>query len=577
MENFNGERDDIDIKTGPHPYQSPRFQPPDHPIAPCMVPSPPEPTPPQHAVRPTHTRTRSSPSKHRSAPVDMRPHLPTMSGTRPLLPLPLVPVPSYTTATNSSRNRESTLLSPKLPSDPTPSMPLSPAPPYQATVSSPVLTRPGCRRRDTTCVTRSLGLSVVYPTSPPATGLAAGSKSRRRDTSPSGLRPSLGLGITTPVPPTPSTPPALARARASASHKLYPVQGSSNITITLPVARVRRATSPAPSLFITSTTQPTAESFVPLKSPRMLDPETQSAMDDLVSQANVLGALDNATHMARDRAVHPVLQSPAALQEVQKPSRVSVSDGQDSLVHGEPDHSCGRPNYHSATQDKENHHMRSPQRGRAGSEGTKRTPGSFKNPVLGRSNHAPERTACATVDEEEKDTVKEVKRSRAGSEGASKRGLVRKSRRKYSPHYASLPLKTILAAALDLAPATPVFPARQTFHITSPTSTPITPLFSPVVGEFRGWFSNLFNWKTPTYILHSHNNCSATRDETARLLVQFGVSVVLEDGQGWGVLRCKVDDMAGQSAHIIIDTDLLTRVTTQMSMGWSLRSKSGSE
>ena len=434
MENFNSERDEADSKTGPHPYHSPRFQPPDCPAVPSTVSSPSEPGPPQNVVIPTHTRTRSSPSKHRSAPVDMRPQLPTMSGNRPRLPLPLVPVPSYATATNSSRSRDNSLLSPKLPSGPTPSMPLSPASPYQATVSSPVLARLGGRRRDTTSVTLSRGLSVGSPMSPPATGRGAGPKARRRDTSPSGRRPSLGLGITAPVSPTPPTPPQ-TRARASASHKLYPVQGSSDIPITLPVARVRRATSPAPSVFITSTTtssRPTVESFVPLKSPRMLDPATQSAMDDLVSQANVLGALDNTAHLARDRAEHRVLQSPAVLQEVQKPSRVSLGDGQASQVHG--DHSCGRPNCHSTTQEKENNHTGSPQRGRAGSDVPKRTPGSFKNSVLGRSNHAPERAVCVTVfEEKEKDTVREVKRSRAGSEGASKRGMVRKSRRKCSP------------------------------------------------------------------------------------------------------------------------------------------------
>jgi len=70
------------------------------------------------------------------------------------------------------------------------------------------------------------------------------------------------------------------------------------------------------------------------------------------------------------------------------------------------------------------------------------------------------------------------------------------------------------------------------------------------VGEFRGWFSNLFNWKTPTYVLHSYNNCLTTRDETARLLEDFGVSVLLEDVQGWGVLKCKVDDVLDVSGVV---------------------------
>jgi len=109
-----------------------------------------------------------------------------------------------------------------------------------------------------------------------------------------------------------------------------------------------------------------------------------------------------------------------------------------------------------------------------------------------------------------------------------------------------------LAAALDLDGSSPVLVPRPTFNVTSPTSTPATPLLSPVVGEFRGWFSNLFNWKTPTYVLHSHNNCLTTRDEAARLLEEFGVSVLLEDVQGWGVLKCKVDDVMGMHSFPLL-------------------------
>ena len=444
MENFNGNQEDDDSKTGLHPYQSPRIQPVDHPTVPTVSLSP-DPTPVPYAGRPTHTRTRSSPSKRRSAPVDMRPHLSTMSGTRPRLPLPLNPVPSYATATNASKSRESALLSPKLPVGPTPPVPVSLAPPYDATVSSPALTRPLGRRRETTSVTRSLGLGLAPPTSPPATGLTTRSKARRRDTSPSGRRPSFGLGITTPVPPTPPTPPppTPALALASASHKLYPVQGSYDITVSLPVARVRRATSPAPPPFLslTASSQQSVDSSVPL-SPRTVDPDTQSAVDGVGTQARVLGALENAAQPARDHATHEVLRSPAILQEVQKPSRGSVGDGQPSLVYEQPDHSHVRPSHHSTTKEKENDRTGSPQRGRAGSEGTRRTPGSFK--LMGRSNHVLERTECATVAEEkENGTAREVKRSRAGSEGAFKRGMVRKSRRKRPSRFVALVLKTI--------------------------------------------------------------------------------------------------------------------------------------
>jgi hypothetical protein len=68
-------------------------------------------------------------------------------------------------------------------------------------------------------------------------------------------------------------------------------------------------------------------------------------------------------------------------------------------------------------------------------------------------------------------------------------------------------------------------------------------LTSPVVGEFKGWFSNLFNWKAQTYVLCSTDNIFTTRNETTRLLEQFGVVVALEDTDGSGQLKCRVDDV----------------------------------
>ncbi|KAA1472090.1 Pkinase-domain-containing protein [Dentipellis sp. KUC8613] len=81
---------------------------------------------------------------------------------------------------------------------------------------------------------------------------------------------------------------------------------------------------------------------------------------------------------------------------------------------------------------------------------------------------------------------------------------------------------------------------RRPLPIGSPIVSSPSPslLGSPAVGEFKGWFSNLFNWKTQTYALHSLDGAGATRAEACRLLSHFGVSVHQEDG----VLRCRVDD-----------------------------------
>ena len=87
-------------------------------------------------------------------------------------------------------------------------------------------------------------------------------------------------------------------------------------------------------------------------------------------------------------------------------------------------------------------------------------------------------------------------------------------------------------------------------------------LSSPVVGEFKGWFSNLFNWKSQTYVLCSTDNIFTTRHETTRLLKQFGVVVALEDSDGWGQLRCRLDDVL--DAPIGTNTQKQTRFRVEL-------------
>jgi hypothetical protein len=80
------------------------------------------------------------------------------------------------------------------------------------------------------------------------------------------------------------------------------------------------------------------------------------------------------------------------------------------------------------------------------------------------------------------------------------------------------------------------------------------------VGEFKGWFSNLFNWKSQTYVLCSTDNIFTTRNEAIRLLEHFGVVVALEDADGWGQLRCRVDDVLDAPTGTIIQKQTRFRV-----------------
>ncbi|KAI0696823.1 kinase-like domain-containing protein [Cytidiella melzeri] len=107
-------------------------------------------------------------------------------------------------------------------------------------------------------------------------------------------------------------------------------------------------------------------------------------------------------------------------------------------------------------------------------------------------------------------------------------------------------------AGLDLV-GSPSMHKRSTFStIGSPTS--MSPqqqsslLGSPAVGEFKGWFSNLFHWKVQTYVLYSVEDVMTTRNEILRILDNLGV-VILEDHQ-WGVLKCRVEDVYDGSSQI---------------------------
>ncbi|KAG8216790.1 kinase-like domain-containing protein [Butyriboletus roseoflavus] len=103
---------------------------------------------------------------------------------------------------------------------------------------------------------------------------------------------------------------------------------------------------------------------------------------------------------------------------------------------------------------------------------------------------------------------------------------------------------------------------------TQPTSPGMPPIISSPVGEFKGWFSNLFNWRAHTYVLCSTNNLTATRIETVRILEQLGVTIALEDpdsmhGHGAGtaaVLRCRTNEVFDEVTGAVVQKHVRFRV-----------------
>ncbi|WVW83108.1 hypothetical protein I302_105126 [Kwoniella bestiolae CBS 10118] len=112
-------------------------------------------------------------------------------------------------------------------------------------------------------------------------------------------------------------------------------------------------------------------------------------------------------------------------------------------------------------------------------------------------------------------------------------------------------------APLDLSPkigSELLSPTGSPWLSTPPlgSPTPPSPLLVGTSGEVKtSWFSNLFSWKPATFTLTSADDCASSRAECIKLLESFGASVILEDADGWGVLKCRIDEIRDVSGIII--------------------------
>lgn len=80
--------------------------------------------------------------------------------------------------------------------------------------------------------------------------------------------------------------------------------------------------------------------------------------------------------------------------------------------------------------------------------------------------------------------------------------------------------------------------AGSSFTLPSPSLS--SPLSS---SPKRTWLGNVFSFKPITYTLPSAHDVHTTRNECRRLLMRMDVRVVLEDSEGLGVLKCRLDEV----------------------------------
>ena len=119
---------------------------------------------------------------------------------------------------------------------------------------------------------------------------------------------------------------------------------------------------------------------------------------------------------------------------------------------------------------------------------------------------------------------------------------------------------------LDLHPSTLNANRSGVSSPTQPTPPGVPSILSSPVGEFKGWFSNLFNWRAHTYVLCSTNNLVSTRTETTRILEQLGIAVVLEDPEGVHsqgnamILRCRTNEVVDGATGAVVQKHVRFRV-----------------
>jgi len=169
---------------------------------------------------------------------------------------------------------------------------------------------------------------------------------------------------------------------------------------------------------------------------------------------------------------------------------------------------------------------------------------------------------------------RELRNSLHGVEFLKRESKEREKDRKHKGEYAfvwcpyALDPFGFVVPPLDLQPNTLNAKRSVVSSPIQPTSPGMPSILSSPVGEFKGWFSNLFNWRAHTYVLCSTNNVAATRTETVRILEQLGVTIVLEDpdnmqphGGGTGaVLRCRTNEVVDGATGAIVQKHVRFRV-----------------
>lgn len=99
---------------------------------------------------------------------------------------------------------------------------------------------------------------------------------------------------------------------------------------------------------------------------------------------------------------------------------------------------------------------------------------------------------------------------------------------------------------------------RKSKHMSTPSpmfSSP-TPAVEAASAPKGSWFTNLFSWKTSVnYVLLSTEDVHSTRMHCKSILEAIGATVFIENADGAGVLKCRIDAIKGKTLPFLYTRD----------------------
>ena len=110
---------------------------------------------------------------------------------------------------------------------------------------------------------------------------------------------------------------------------------------------------------------------------------------------------------------------------------------------------------------------------------------------------------------------------------------------------------------IDSRNPAPALDLRNSGYRQSIASPLLSPPLSTAGSEFKGWFTNLFNWKGQSYVLYSYEDVATTREETTMALAHAGVTILTSETN---LVKCRLDEVCDQITGAVIQKQVRFRV-----------------